>query len=321
MRFFVTGGAGFIGSHLCDALIARGHAVTVFDDFSTGREEFLADAKKAAALQIVRGDIRSLDSLRDSMRASPPDWVMHLAANADVRRGPEQTRKDLEWNTIGTWNVLEAMRQSGCKAILFSSTGSVYGEPEIFPTPENAPFPVQTSFYGASKAAGEALIAAHATAFGVTGLVFRFVSILGPRYTHGHVHDFVRALRKDPKRLRVLGDGNQTKSYLHVDDLMSGLLLCIEHERHKSSGFFTYNIGHDEALTVKQSIGHILSELGLEPTLEFSGGQRGWIGDSPRIQLDTRKLQALGWRAKRSLGDSVRDTVRHLVSQPHLLEV
>lgn len=315
-KFFITGGAGFIGSHLVDHALKNGHEVMVFDDFSTGREEFLSEAKKSSQFSITRGDIREFDQLDAVLQKFRPDWTIHFAANADVRKGLERPRRDLDYNTIGTWNVAETSRRAHVKNILFSSTGSVYGEPEVFPTPETCPFPTQTSLYGASKVAGEAILSSYAIGYGMNVTVFRFVSILGPRYTHGHVFDFVRALKKNPEELRILGNGKQLKSYLHVEDLIRGIWLVIEKN---NPGFQVYNIGHDEALTVDTSIGYITSELKLNPARQYTGGERGWIGDSPRIQLDTKKLKSLGWSYRHSLEIGVRDTVKFLMQNEKLL--
>lgn len=316
MRLFVTGGAGFVGSHFIDFALAQGHTVTCFDNFSTGRELFLESARRQPGFRLVRGDIERLDELRAALEGGA-DWVAHFAANADVRRGTEHPRKDLDINTIGTWNVLEAARANGVRRVLFSSTGSVYGEPAVFPTPEDAPFPEQTSLYAASKLAGEALISAYCHGFGFTGLVFRMVSVLGPRYTHGHVFDFVRFLRKDPTKLPVLGDGNQNKSYLHVADLIAAFTGAMEKA---TGGFNVLNVGHHGTLRVKESIGLITARLGLRPTIEYAGGQRGWVGDSPRIQLDTSRLQRLGWAPSRSLEEAVGETVDYLMAHPGLLD-
>ena len=197
------------------------------DDFRTGRREFLAGALAATRGEPGRGRrARRIDA--SARRSQGCDWVFHLQANADVRRGLEHPARDLEQNTIATSKVLEAMRAAGVTQIAFSSTGSVYGEPAVFPTPEDAPFPLQTSLYGASKLAGEGLIAAYAAGYGFTGVIFRFVSILGERYTHGHVYDFFCALKRDPTRLRVLGDGRQEKSYLYVQDCLDAILLACE---------------------------------------------------------------------------------------------
>ena len=217
--------------------------------------------------------------------------VVHLAANADVRFGWESPRRDLEQNVIVTHNVLEGMRLAGVPRLLFSSTGSVYGECAVVPTPEDAPFPVQTSLYGASKAAAEGYVAAYAEAGLLQGTVFRFVSVLGPRYSHGHVIDFVRQLRADPSRLRILGDGRQRKSYMHVSDCVAAVVGQIE----ATSPFEVFNLGVDGYCTVSDSAGWIAERLGLDPKLEYTGGDRGWIGDNPFIYLATGKARAAGW--------------------------
>src|SRR3954453_13021205 len=221
MRYFITGGAGFIGSNLADRLLADGHAVTAYDNLSTGQANFLSTAIKSPNFKLVEGDMLDEKKLGDSIRGH--DFVFHLAANADVRFGTDHPRRDLEQNTIATHNILEAMRLAGIKRIAFSSTGSVYGEAQVFPTPENAPFPIQTSLYGASKLAGEGLIQAYATGFGFQAFIFRFVSILGERYSHGHVFDFHKQLVEHPGRIKVLGNGLQRKSYLYVGDCVDAI--------------------------------------------------------------------------------------------------
>src|ERR1700682_5496311 len=221
-RACITGGAGFIGSNLADRLSAQGVEVVIVDDFRTGHREVVAGALIRPGGRLVEGDVLDPVVLQDAIEGC--DWVFHLQANADVRRGLENPSRDLEQNTIATSGVLEAMRSRGVSRIAFASTGSVYGEPEIFPTREDAPFPIQTSLYGASKLAGEGLIAAYAAGYGYTGLIFRFVPILGERYTHGHVFDFYCALKHDPTRLRILGDGCQEKSYLYVQDCINAML-------------------------------------------------------------------------------------------------
>jgi len=243
--------------------------------------------------------------------------VMHLAANADVRFGTEHPRRDLEQNTIATWNVLEAMRQGGVKQIGFASTGSVYGEPQIFPTPEDAPFPLQTSLYGASKAAGEALIAAYCTGFAMRGCIFRFVSILGERYSHGHVFDFYKQLLEHPSQLHVLGNGQQRKSYLYVQDCVDAILLAMD----KASGpVDVFNLGTDEVCQVNDSIGWITGHLGLRPALTYAGGERGWIGDSPFIFLDCAKMRKLGWAPKLTIKQGIERTLQFLQDNPWVLD-
>jgi UDP-glucose 4-epimerase len=316
MRALVTGGAGFIGSQLVDRLLARGDEVTAFDNFSTGQEGFLELARRQPRFSLVRGDTLDPQALQTAMRGV--ETVFHLAANADVRFGTDHPSKDLEQNTIATFNVLEAMRATGAKQIVFSSTGSVYGEAKVIPTPEDAPFPVQTSLYGASKLAGESLIQAYAEGFGIRGLIFRFVSILGERYTHGHVFDFYRNLRTDPTRLRVLGNGRQRKSYLYIQDCIDAILLALE----KADGRVSiFNLGTDEYCQVNDSIEWITSHLGVRPVLEYTGGDRGWIGDNPFIFLDCAKMRGLGWRPTLSIRDAVIRTLEYLQTNPALLDV
>jgi UDP-glucose 4-epimerase len=305
-RACITGGAGFIGSNLADRLLAREVEVVVVDDFRTGRREFLADALSGAGARVVEADVSVGEGLEDAFAGC--DWVFHLQANADVRRGLDHPRRDLEQNTIATSNVLEAMRASGVHRIAFSSTGSVYGEPEVFPTPEDAPFPIQTSLYAASKLAGEGLIAAYASGYEYTGMIFRFVSILGERYTHGHVFDFFCALKRDPSRLRVLGNGQQEKSYLYVQDCVDAILLACE--RHEDEpGAHVYNLGTDETIVVDESVGLITERLGVTPEIEHTGGVRGWIGDSPLIHLDTSRIRGLGWEPRLTIPEAVVRTV------------
>ena len=304
MRAFVTGAAGFIGSNLVDRLLAEGHAVVGYDNLSTGRREFIAKALLHANFDFIEGDLLDVPRLNAAVREA--EIVFHVAANADVRFGTEHPRKDLEQNTVATFNVLEATRTNGVKAVAFSSTGSVYGETAVIPTPEDAPFPIQTSLYGASKLAGEGLIAAYAEGFGMRGYIFRFVSILGERYTHGHVFDFVQKLAKDPSTLHILGNGLQRKSYLHVADCVDAMLTAIARADAKVNIF---NLGTDEYCEVKDSAGWIAGRLGLKPRFSYGGGDRGWIGDVPFIFLDTSRIRSLGWRPKLSIRESVERTV------------
>lgn len=305
----VTGAAGFIGSNLVDSLLNQGIEVLGIDNFSTGRIEFLREALNHPKFTLLKEDLYFGEDLSNVFVGV--DAVFHLAANADVRFGPDNPAIDLEQNTIATHKVLEAVRKAGVKKFIFSSTGSVYGEAEVVPTPEDAPFPIQTSLYGASKLACEGLIAAYAESFGIQAWIFRFVSILGPRYTHGHVYDFYEQLMKHPGKLNVLGNGHQKKSYLHVSD-------CIE-AIHKSicnsvDQVNVINLGIDGYCEVRDSIGWITEELGLDPELSYGTELKGWIGDNPLIYLDTQKIQGLGWTPKYSIEEAVRDTVLFMES-------
>lgn len=316
VHFFVTGAAGFIGSHLVDRLLALGHEVTGFDNFSTGQELFLEQARRSPRFRLVRGDVLEAGALEPALDGA--DFVFHLAANADVRFGTAHPWKDLEQNTLGTWRVLEAMRQRGVRRIAFASTGSVYGEPEVFPTPEDCPFPIQTSLYGASKLAAEGFLQAYAEGFRIQVYIFRFVSILGERYSHGHVFDFYKQLRRHPGELHVLGDGHQRKSYLYVHDCIDAMLLAIEKAHDKVN---ILNLGADEYCEVNDSVRWITEHLGLQPRLTYSGGVRGWVGDSPFIFLDCSRMRALGWRPRLRIREAVIKTLDYLIQTPELLDL
>jgi UDP-glucose 4-epimerase len=315
-HYVITGGAGFIGSNLVDRLLAAGHCVTVYDNLSTGQRQFLQDALNNPRFNLVEGDLLDTNLLDRAMAGH--ELVFHLAANADVRFGTHHPDRDLKQNTIATFNVLESMRKSGVRRIGFSSTGSVYGEPEIFPTPETAPFPIQTSLYAASKVAGEGLISAYATGFGFQAYIFRFVSILGERYTHGHVFDFYAKLLDNPHAIEVLGNGKQRKSYLYVQDCIDAIFTVIESATEPVT---VVNLGADEYCMVDDSLGWISQHLGLVPNRHYTGGERGWIGDSPFIFLDTRKLKSFGWRQKVNIRDAVIRTLDYLRANHWVLEV
>jgi UDP-glucose 4-epimerase len=315
VRVAVTGVAGFIGSNLADALLERGDEVVGLDNFSTGSVRFLEKARRSPKFELVEVDLyERADVLADVFSGS--DVVVHLAANADVRFGWDATDRDIKQNVLVTHNVLEAVRGVGVPRIMFSSTGSVYGEASVIPTPEDCPFPVQTSLYGASKLAAEALISAYAEAGVVSATVFRFVSILGPRYTHGHVVDFASQLRRDPSTLRVLGDGRQRKSYLDVTDCVAAMLLLLEADHR----YEVYNLGVDAYCTVDESAGWISERLGVTPTLRHTGGDRGWVGDNPFIYLATNKIRSAGWSPAYTIREAVERTVDYLVQNEWVLE-
>ncbi len=307
MTYLVTGCAGFIGSSLVDRLLAAGEKVVGIDNLSSGQIRFLDAALKNPAFRFVEADLLNPEAITPAFKGV--DKVVHLAANADVRFGTDHPRRDLEQNTIATYNVLEAMRANGVKKILFSSTGSVYGESKVIPTPEDGPFPIQTSLYGASKLAGEGLIAAYCEGFGFQSWIFRFVSILGERYTHGHVFDFYRKLKEDPTVLPVLGNGQQKKSYLYIQDCLDAMLLALEKANDKVN---LLNLGVDGYCQVNDSIGWICESLNVKPTMQYSGGDRGWIGDNPFIFLETKRIQALGWKPKHTIREGVLKTVEFL---------
>ena len=311
-KVFITGAAGFIGSTLADRLLAGGKIVVGWDNFSTGQRRFLDGALKDKNFKLVEGDNLDLPALTKAMAGC--DTVFHLAANADVRFGLEHPSKDLQQNTVATFNVLEAMRANAINRIAFSSTGSVYGESAVIPTPEDAPCPIQTSLYAASKVSGEGMISSYCEGFKFEGYIFRFVSILGERYTHGHVFDFYRQLLEHPDRLKVLGDGSQRKSYLYVQDCVSAILhvMNLDTAKNVKHGVAIYNLGNDEYVRVNDSIGFICGALGLKPKLEYTGGNQGWVGDNPFIFLNTKKIQSTGWKTSLTIEQGIKRTLEWL---------
>ncbi len=315
MKYFVTGGAGFIGSHIVDKLLQEGNEVTVYDNLCAGKELFIKHNRSNPRFKLIKSDVLDNNALNTAMKGN--DFVFHLQANADVRGGITKTRVDLEQNTIATWNVLEAMRINNIKKIAFSSSATVYGEPEQFPTPENYPL-IQTSLYGASKLAGEAMIEAYCEYYDMQCFIFRFVSWIGERYTHGVIFDFVKKLQQNSKELEVLGDGNQKKSYLYVGDGVEGIFFAIKNFREQKNIF---NLGHTEFINVLKVADIICEEMKLENVqYTCTGGIRGWKGDSPLVHLDIKKLQNLGWQPKTSIEEGIRRTVRYLLQNPEALQ-
>lgn len=315
MRHLVTGCAGFIGSSLTDRLLQDGHEVIGIDNFSTGLPEFIEQASKSKNFTLIKADLLDREAIKSAFAGV--DTVFHLAANADVRFGTDHPHKDLEQNAIATFNVLEGMRAHGVKKIAFASTGSIYGEAAVIPTPENAPFPVQTSLYGASKLAAEGMIQAYAEGFGYQAYIFRFVSILGERYTHGHVFDFYKQLLNNPEELFVLGNGKQRKSYLYIQDCIDAIFFAMKNAKDKVNVF---NLGTAEYVEVNDSIGWICEYLKLAPKRVYGGGERGWIGDNPFIFLETKKIRDLGWKPKLSIQEGVKQTIKYLSENPWVLE-
>jgi len=303
----VTGCAGFIGSNLVDRLLSGNNKVIGIDNLSTGKINFLNNALKNK--NFVFHQIDLLETSKIISFFEGVDLVFHLSANADVKDGPLYPDKDIKQNTLVTFNVLESMRKNNVKKIIFSSTGSVYGEAKVFPTPEDTAFPVQTSLYGASKLACEGLISAFSESFGINSVIFRFVSILGERYTHGHVFDFYKQLKNNPNALFVLGDGHQKKSYLNISDCIEALAIFSNKD---FIGTNIFNLGQDEYCEVNDSIRWICEFLNVNPKLSYSGGRQGWIGDNPFILLDTKKIKKLGWEPKKTIKESIFNTVKYL---------
>jgi UDP-glucose 4-epimerase len=315
MKVLVTGGAGFIGSHVVDELIRQGHHVIVYDNFSTGLRQHLGQALNTNRLKIIEGDILDLSRLKSALE--DVSTVFHLAANADVRGGVVNTAIDVEQNILGTHRVLEVMRAQSIREIVFTSSAAVYGEPDRFPTPESQPL-IQTSLYGASKLAAEAMIQAYGEYFGIRSYCFRFVSWIGERYSHGVVRDFVQKLMRNPKELEILGDGKQQKSYLHVADGIRGIFSAMQNLKDLKN---VLNLGHVEYMNVKDVANIICQEMGLKKVdYRFTGGPRGWLGDSPFVLLDISRIKETGFQPEISIEEGVRRTVRYLLENQWVLE-
>ena len=310
VRLFVTGGAGFIGSNLTERLIAEGHAVTVYDNLSNGSRAFLPKAE-GETFRFVEADLLSLDVLTEAIQNH--DAVFHLAANSDITESRRQSDLDLRLGTIATYNVLEAMRRTGLRQLIFSSSSVVYGEPSIVPTPEDyGPlFPI--SLYGASKLSCEALISAFCHNYDFQAWIFRFANICGRHGTHGVLVDFIRKLKHNSGSLQVLGDGKQAKPYLHVDDCVDGILFGWNRSKDQLNYF---NLGCEGNTNVTKIARMLLDAMGLENVpLEYTGGARGWIGDVPQVRLDCKKLEQAGWRARMSSDEAVKLACEQLVSE------
>ncbi len=308
MKIIVTGCAGFIGSHLTEYLVKCGYEVLGLDNLSTGKKKFMSNF-----INKKNFDFKKVDLYKSNINKyfANAKTVFHLAANADVKNGLNNPDKDLKQNTIVTFKILEAMRINKVKNIYFSSTGSIYGEPDTFPTKEDAKFPIQTSLYGSSKLACEGLIQAYSKGYNLNAFIFRFVSIFGPRYTHGHLFDFYKKLKKNPNILNVLGDGYQSKSYLNVSDCVSAIINIF---KKKYKGVHIFNLGLNQYITVRQSIAKLTKIMNLKPKLIFEKKKRGWIGDSPKILLDIRKIKKTGWRPKKTINESIEETVRYFTA-------
>ena len=296
MKCFITGGAGFIGSHLADRLISEGNEVTVYDNLSLGKKQFVERHFSNPKFKFVHADLLEFEKLTDSMKGS--DIVFHLASNSDIIKSAKNPEIDLEQGTIVTQKVLEAMRVSGLKKIVFTSSNVVYGEAVKSPTAEDYGPLLPISFYGASKLACEALISAYCHNFDFNAWIYRFGNIVGKRPTHGVVPDFYRKLKKNSAVLEVLGDGNQSKPYVEVHDCVDGVLFGLKNSREQINMF---NLGTIGAVYVKDIAGIVIKEMGLKNVnIKFAGGNRGWPGDVHTVRLDVSKLESLGWRPKYS---------------------
>lgn len=315
MRILVTGAAGFIASNLIPRLLAGGHEVLGLDNFFLGKREHLDPFLAAPGFRFVEQDLLDGEAVTRLVGDFGPRRVWHLAANSDISFGTLHTDFDLKGGTVVTYNVLEAMRLAGTKELVFSSSGAIYGEPTVHPTPEDyGPlFPI--SLYAASKLACEGLIGAYAHNYGIQAWIFRFGNIVGPNPTHGVIHDFVLRLLEDPTRLSILGDGTQAKPYVHVEDCLDGMMFG---QAHATERLNCYNLAVEDQTPVSSIARWTLEALGLDPAavqVEYGGGKRGWKGDVPFVDMDTRRMKALGWAPSLSSDQSVRRCIREVVSQ------
>jgi len=307
----VTGGAGFIGSHLVDSLVAMGNSVRVLDNFSSGREEFLEHHKENGKVEIFKADLLDLESVKEAMKGI--ETVHHLAANPDIRLGTEITDTDLKQGTMATYNVLEAMRLNDVKRISFSSSSAIYGEANIMPTPETYGPILPISLYGASKLASEALISSWCGTFGGEAWIHRFANIVGPRGTHGVIFDFIHKLKNNPNRLEVLGNGLQEKSYMSAEDCVRAMIHLIDNSKENVS---LYNLGTGDTCSVRRIAEIVVEESGLKNvSIEYTGGDRGWAGDVPKTSLNVERLFETNFEPTMQSEGAIRYTVRELIKE------
>lgn len=315
MKTIVIGGAGFIGSHFVDRLLGdpANDIVTIFDNFSSGREWHFAAHANDPRLRIIRGDVKDTAALQAAMRGDGHDLVIHLASNPDIARAATEPDIDFREGTFLTQQVVEAMRVTGTPALLYASGSGVYGDLGTKEVDEDYGPLVPVSTYGASKLAGEALIASYCYMFGIRACAFRFANVVGPRQTHGVGFDFVRRLLKEPGRLQILGDGTQSKSYIYVEDIVNAVLLAY---KKMDKPFNVFNVGTDDYITVTEIAKLAAEVVGLAPesvALEYTGGDRGWKGDVPIVRFATKRIRSLGWKNSRTTREALGDAMKSLL--------
>jgi UDP-glucose 4-epimerase len=314
-RYFLVGGAGFIGSHFVDRLVSEPDTelVTVYDNFTSGREWHLAHHADEERLAVVRGDVKDLEALTGAMAGH--DVVVHLASNPDIARAMTEPAVDFDEGTLLTHHVVEAMRRTETPRVLYASGSGVYGDLGEREIDEDWGPLVPISTYGASKLAGEALISAYSFMFGLSGQVFRFGNVVGPRQTHGVGFDFVRRLLEDANRLQILGDGRQSKSYIHVEDVVDAVLTA---HRNGPGDYGAFNVATGDYITVTEIADLAAEIVGLDPEdvrYEYTGGARGWRGDVPVVRLNTDRIRSLGWRSRRSSREALQESMQALLEE------
>ncbi len=310
MKCIVTGGAGFIGSHLVDRLLDRGDDVTVIDNLSGGKLEFISPHIPDDRFNLIKADISANDYICKELKGA--DMVFHLAANPDVKIGAENTHTHLQQNIISTYNILESMRIFGVKSIAFTSTSTIYGEASVMPTPEDYGPLKPISLYGASKLSSEALISSYCHTFDMQSWIYRFANIIGDRSTHGVIYDFIGRLKDDPTKLTILGNGKQSKSYLHVDDCVNAMLHVVNIGKEQVN---IYNIGSEDRINVADIARIVADEMKMNGVkFEYTGGERGWKGDVPFMALSIEKIKATGWKPSHNSEESVRLCVRSMLA-------
>ena len=309
-KYFVTGAAGFIGSHLVDRLLSEGHTVTGYDNLSLGRREYIAPVLRNHRFTFIEADLLDLEMLTKCLRGH--DVVFHLAANTDIPGGNRDPSVDFKHCIVGTFNLLEAMRAGRVRDLLFASSSTVFGEPEVRPTPETIGPPLPISMYGAGKLAGEGLISAYCHLYGLRAWIFRFGNVVGARMTHGVIYDFIAKLRENPAELEILGDGNQEKNYFLVEDCLDGMIFAFVHTQERVCDVF--NLGTETTTSTTEIACLVVQELGLRDVrFRYTGGRQGWPGDVPVVKYDLTKMTRLGWRARYTSTEALRIATRRLL--------
>ncbi len=311
VKYFATGGAGFIGSHLVDRLVSEGHEVMVYDNLSSGSKVFAQHHFGKKGFQLIEADLLDFNTLKETI--ANHDVIFHLGANPEARLGIENTELDLKQETIATYNVLEAMRVNGIKKIVFSSSGCIYGETPVIPLPEDYGPVLPISLYGAGKLASEGLISAFCHTFDMQAWIFRFANIVGERTTHGVIFDFINKLKQNPRELEILGDGKQCKPYLHVSDCVDGIIYGFRNSHDKVNVF---NLGCSTATNVTTIARMLVDEMNLKAVkFKYTGGDRGWPGDVPQVRFNVDKINNLGWKAKYTSDEAVRRAMKDILGK------